>query len=440
MYSILVLGAGRSTTSLINYLKSNASIFNWWINVADIDFQLAKEKIADSTCAKAFALDIYNDEARRELIRANDLVISMLPPDLHILVARDCIEFSRHLFTASYLTSDIVDLQSAATEKGILFLNEMGLDPGIDHMSAMVMKKRIEDQAGQIYSFCSFTGGLISPECDTNPWHYKITWNPMNVVLAGRQTAVFREDGQLRYLPYQLLFENCRRISVLDGEEYEMYPNRDSLKYQDLYELGDVETLIRGTLRHIGFCYGWAALVRLGLTDDKLIIPAGIFKTYRALFNAFLPKGDIPLEQKINGILKMDDQLVTQQLIWLFDETPLSNVQTTMADHLRILLIQKWNLRPSDKDLVVMHHQFEYKKDEKKFRDSSTLHYQGVSSVATAMTHLVGLPLAISAKLLLTNQIKTRGVQIPVIREIYEPVLQELDALGVRFMEKTVEI
>lgn len=436
MNSILVLGAGRSATSLIEYLISKSSKFDWYVTVADLNEQLAKEKTAGCDRAEGILMDILDERERSKLIGSHRVVISMLPPHLHLLVAQDCLKYGSHLLTASYLPDEIKQMDSAVTSRNLLFLNEMGLDPGLDHMSAMLLKNKIEDEGGQIFTFCSYTGGLISPESDTNPWHYKITWNPRNVVLAGQDTAVYREHGEIRFLPYQQLFHNCREVETIGGNRYEMYPNRNSLKYCEMYGLENVKTLIRGTLRHPGFCAGWSALVRLGLTDDKTIIESGSLASYRSLLAAFLPIGNAPIKDKISQRLGFFNEAVIHQILWLFDDNAFLPGNKSVAEHLQDLVVRKWKLEPLDRDLVVMHHHFEYEKQGRKYSLMASLTQRGASSSDTAMTRLVGLPMAVSAELLLTGKWSLHGVRIPVHPEIYKPVLIRLKDLGVHFNEQ----
>ncbi|MCB0686870.1 MAG: saccharopine dehydrogenase NADP-binding domain-containing protein [Saprospiraceae bacterium] len=436
MKSILILGAGRSATTLIDYLIAHSKVFDWHVRVADIDLELAKRKIRDSKSATAIALNINNERQRQDLIAQSDVVVSMLPPHMHLIIAQDCLRFGCHLLTASYLSKEMEELHQMAKSRNLLFLNEMGLDPGIDHMSAMAIKARILEMGGQISSFQSYTGGLIDRASDSNPWHYKISWNPRNVVLAGRDTASFREEGKVKFLSYHQLFEQFTVIEILGGEKFEMYPNRDSLKYLDTYGLQDAETLIRGTLRHMGFCKGWSVLVKLGLTDPYLTIKPGTFGTYAELLSAFLPKTEENMSEHTRICLGINDPVVCNQLEWLFDNTPLPPQEATAADLLQMLLVEKWNLHPDDLDLVVMHHEFEYSVGPASFRLRSTLRQKGRSSIDTAMTKLVGLPLAIATKLLLNNVLTVRGVQIPVLPAIFQPVLDELELEGVKFEEE----
>ncbi len=436
MKSILIIGAGRSATSLIAYLLDQAGKYNWQVVVADQNFNLAREKVGGHPKGSAITLDINNLIQRRKLIHDADIVISMLPPELHDLVAHECLDLNSHLLTASYLSPEMVKMHKKAEDRGLLFLVEMGLDPGIDHMSAMEMINDIKDSQGEIVSFKSFTGGLISKENDDNPWHYKITWNPRNVVLAGRQTARYRQDGLIKYLPYQQLFQNAGIVRINDHGQFEMYPNRDSLTYDTVYGLQNIPTIIRGTLRHPGFCEGWAAMVRLGLTDNDLMIEKGAFTNYRELLHAFLPGGEENIDQKIKTRIGNCSNQVIEQITWLFDTTPVPVKDASMATLLEDLIVEKWSLKAEDKDMVVMHHEVEYRQDQINWRRSASMIKHGSDRLKTAMTDLVGLPLGICTKLLLNGELQVRGVQLPLLREIYQPVLKELSELGILFRDK----
>jgi saccharopine dehydrogenase-like NADP-dependent oxidoreductase len=437
MKSIVILGAGRSATSLIDYLLKRAEKHDWHIVVADMDLDLVRQKTGDHPRSRAVQIDSRDPEKRRKLLKDARVVISMLPPDLHDVVALDCLAYQCHLLTASYLSAAMTGLGEEAKKRDLLFLTEMGLDPGIDHMSAMSMIREIRQEGGQILSFVSCTGGLISPESDDNPWHYKITWNPRNVILAGQRTARFRVDGMIKYLPYQQLFRNFQLIRVSDYGQFEMYPNRDSLPYASIYGLAATPTIIRGTLRHDGFCMGWDALVHLGLTDDQLIIEAGSFATYRDLLLAFLPYGTMSLDRKLRQRIGEVSPEVLHQLKWLLDDTAVPHKTASMAELLQELIVNKWALREDDRDMVVMHHEVTYRLDQKHMRRTSSMVHYGTNRMKTAMTDLVGLPLGIGTRLLLTGEIKLRGVYLPVAEAIYEPVLQELSGLGVGFREQT---
>jgi saccharopine dehydrogenase-like NADP-dependent oxidoreductase len=439
MKKILVIGAGRSSANLIKYLTDHAKSENWQIRVGDIDIAFAQQKIGNSKRASAFQLNASDNEQRRKEIESADLVISMLPAAMHMLVARDCLDFRKNVITPSYIPDEMWELDGEAREKDVIILNEMGVDPGIDHMSAMKIIHHIHGEGGVIQSFESFTGGLIAPEFDNNPWCYKITWNPRNVVLAGQGgTARYRQDNTLKYIPYHKLFERLTPVTMDGYGQFEGYANRDSLKYTKLYDLEGIPTLFRGTLRRRGFCSAWNALVQLGLTDDSFQIEQPDRMTWRELTASFLGAAeDSRLENSLKEYLSINDEVLTK-LTWLgiFEEKSLGISTGSPALALQKLIEEKWKLGAEDKDMIVMWHRFYYTIDNKTYQLESSLITKGDDPIHTAMSKTVGLPIAIAAKLILNGQMKLRGVQLPVIQEIYQPVLKELESFGITFHEK----
>ena len=254
MKNILIIGAGRSASALIGYVLKNAEKFDWDVTIADSNIELARKKVNGHPHGKAVQLDVMMDQQRKDLISKVDLVVSLLPAFLHIKVAHDCIAYDKHLITASYVSKEMYQLGEEARRKNLIFMGEMGLDPGIDHMSAMQQIDSIKEKGGKITAFRSYTGGLISPESDDNPWRYKFTWNPRNVVLAGQGTAQFLKENKYNYLPYSRLFESFEVVDIKGMGPYEMYPNRDSLLYRDVYGLDNIPNILRGTLRNVGYC------------------------------------------------------------------------------------------------------------------------------------------------------------------------------------------
>ncbi len=441
MKKILIAGAGRSATAAIQYLLRVAEGKGWRVFVADADIALAKHKIGQSPAGHAVEMDVTNARARQKLIRQVDVVVSLLPPHLHLLIAKDCLQLSKHLVTASYVSTEMYALSEEVRLANLTFMNEIGLDPGIDHMSAVKAIHRIKAQGGRLTAFRSYTGGLVAPECANNPWKYKFTWNPRNVVLAGKGTAQFLEAGQYRYVPYHRLFKNTRTIAVKPLGDFEVYPNRDSLLYRKAYGLQDIPNLFRGTIRYPGFCESWHALVVLGLTDDSYPIVEANRITWRQLMDAYvssMTKGQTT-EEKVAHVLHTSiDSPVMDKLHWLglFDDRPLSMDVATPARILEQLLLEKWKLAPEDKDMVVMQHEFEYVLDGHHWQEKSTLVMKGHNAEDTAMTRLVGLPLAIFTRLLLEGKIEEKGVQIPIQPSVYLPVLEELATYGVKFEEE----
>lgn len=440
MQNLLIIGAGRSATALINYILEQARQHNFFITVADADISLAQQKVGNSPNSRAIWLDASKPNDRKDVISRHDVVVSLLPPQMHLEVAQDCISLGKHMVTASYVSKQVFRLGDEARQRALVFMNELGLDPGIDHMSAMQRIHRIQAKGGKITAFYSYTGGLVAPESDDNPWHYKFSWNPRNVVLAGQGTAQFLEDGKLKYIPYRRLFRQYRLVNIPNLGEWEVYANRDSLLYRDAYGLQDIKTLFRGTIRHRGFCDAWNALVRIGLTDATFPIVDSDKLTYHDLMEAFLGISQYTgsVKDRIAKIIDVDpDGDIMQKLEWLglFSKRRIKVKNATPALILEHLLLEKWALQPTDKDMVIMQHVFEYEINRRKHKLTSTLTMKGSNGMETAMSRLVGLPLGIFVKLLLLGKISTTGVSIPTMPEVYEPVMQELEQFGVAFME-----
>lgn len=440
MTSILIIGAGRSTPSLIHYLLQHASVLDLHITVADMNLQLAQEKVQQHPRAHAIAFDINNQAQLFERIQQHDFIISMLPAHMHLPIAQACVHYRKHLATASYVSKEMQALHAEAEQKGILLLNECGLDPGIDHASAMQVIDAIKAKGGKITTFKSYCGGLVAPESNDNPWGYKFSWNPRNVVLAGQSTAQYLLDGQLTFIPYNRLFLQTETIQTDTHGAFDAYANRDSLSYQNSYGLLQVKTLLRGTLRQKGYCKAWHVLVKLGLTDDTFVIKQANKLTYSQLVQSFLPIKSGTVKDNLKTWLgPFWDTEIEQQLDYLelFTSKPILKTEGTPAQLLQALLEEKWLLKTDDKDMIVMQHQFEYTLHEQTKRLSSSLVVIGNDAEHTAMAKTVGLPLAIAVKLVLQKKFTRTGVQIPVTPDIYEPLLTELDSLGIRFTEKT---
>ncbi len=443
MKNILVVGAGRSSKSLIDYLLAVSEETGWMVMVADAQIELAEAKISGHSNGLAVWLDVEKPNDRKDLIKKADIVVSLLPPHLHTLVARDCIVLRKHLVTASYVSAEFEKLDDPAKERSLVLMGEMGLDPGIDHMSAMQKITEIKEMGGTLSHFRSYTGGLVAPESDTNPWHYKFTWSPRNVVLAGKGTAQYLVDGKLKYIPYHQLFKSAREVSITGLGTYEMYPNRDSLTYRSHYGLQDIPNILRGTLRHCGYAQAWDALINLGLTDDTFPIKGSKQMRYRELVEAFVPQGYGSLRDRVAKHLRIpSDSEVMDKIAWLglLGGRKIGLDQASPADILEHLLLEKWRLQPEDKDMVIMQHEYEYELDGQRRLLTSTLVQKGQDAAHTAMTRLVGLPLGICTKLILDGTIRTPGVRIPVSEEVYNPVLAELEKLGVYFVESEQEL
>ena len=442
MKKILVIGAGRSAVTLIKYLLDNAKSNNWMVIVADYSEELAKSAVVEHEQGKAIFFDVNNAEQREEEIKNTDIVISMLPASMHIVVAQDCVRLKKNLVTASYVSAEIADLDEAAKQAGVLLLNEIGLDPGIDHMSAMQVIDEIKAKGGVLTSFKSFCGGLVHPDYDNNPWNYKFTWNPRNVVLAGQGTAQYIENGEYKYIPYTKLFERIDKMSILDAGEFEGYANRDSLSYRKAYGLEDIPTLFRGTLRRSGYSAAWNIFVQLGMTDDTYKIENSENISNRDFLNMFLPfDAELTLEQKLCNEFKVDtDSSIFKKISWLgmFENTKVGLKDASPAMLLQTILEEKWALAAEDKDMIVMQHQFEYTQDGAEQKLNSSLVVFGDDPRYTAMAKTVGLPAAIATKLILNAEISATGVQIPTTKDIYVPVLEELATYGINFVEELI--
>ena len=439
---ILVIGAGRSAVTLIKYLLDNSLENNWHVRVADFSEELAKKAVIDNSNGSAIFFNVFDDNQRVFEISNSDIIISMLPAKMHIIVAKDCVRLKKDLVTASYVSNDIANLDKAAISNGVLLLNEIGVDPGIDHMSAMAVIDKIKEKGGKLESFKSFCGGLIHPDYDNNPWNYKFTWNPRNVVLAGQGTAIYVEEGSYKYLPYNKLFERTDIINVLDAGVFEGYANRDSLSYRDAYGLESIPTLYRGTLRREGYAAAWNIFVQLGLTDDTFRLVNSDSISNRDFLDMFLPynKG-FSVEEKICQQFNLtSDSVIFKKIAWLdmFSNNILGIENATPAEFLQAILEKKWNLGIEDKDMLVMQHQFVFTLDGQTKQLNSSLLVYGEGPRYTAMAKTVGLPVAIATKLILNGQIKSKGVRIPTTKDIYLPVLKELSENGIDFIEELV--
>ena len=501
MKKILLFGAGKSATVLIDYLLSQSEKENWFITVVDADIKLVQSKVGNSPYGKADSFDINDEAERKKYIGESDIVISLLPPALHTIAAKTCIELNKNLLTASYIDNEIRNLQSEIENRKLLFLCEMGLDPGIDHMSAMKLIDKIRNDGGKVTSFKSHCGGLVAPESDDNPWHYKISWNPRNILLAGKSGAHYRQEGKEINLTYEELFAPDRMVEIPELGYLSWYPNRDSLSYTPLYGLEDANTFVRTTLRHRDFMYGWKNVIELKLTDETAAyetngkVLSDFFKEHMAkngfgewvsqklterfqqtkellenlmqmveaedkaqeegeeLEKEFMmvnEKGDLQdmdldeIKTNASALVahKMHEaNLTLKQLFFLGmddDETKIDKGFCSAADVMQLALEKKLALKPEDKDMIVMLHEIESEIRSQKSGVRSSLIVKGEDSLRTAMAKTVGLPLGIAAKLILNGTIKLTGLHIPTNKEIYEPVLKELEEHGIKFHEEII--
>lgn len=444
MRKILIIGSGKSSSYLIKYLLSKSEKENLFIIIADKHVAKIKILLNNHSNSKAIKLDVFNDNSREKEILAADIVISMLPARFHLMVAKDCIKHRKNMLTASYISDEMLALNNSAIEKDIIIMNEIGLDPGIDHMSAMKVIDHIKEKKGKITLFESYTGGLITPESDNNLWNYKFTWNPRNVVLAGQGgPAKFIQQGYNKYIPYNKLFKRTQNLEVKNYGSFEGYANRDSLKYKEIYGLKDVKTLCRGTIRKVGFSESWDVFVQLGMTDDSYIIENSKNMAFKDFVDLFLPhNAKEKVELKLQKLLNISEKdLIWSKLLELdifSSQKTITIDKATPAQILEFILCKSWTLEPDDKDMIVMTHKFVYELNNKKYQIDSNMVCIGEDQTYTAMAKTVGLPLAIATLAILNSKITAKGVQLPVKKDIYNPILKELIDYGIEFNEHEI--
>lgn len=437
---ILLFGAGRSSIYFIEYILEQCKVNNWKLSIADFQFDQLPEHVAENPRLLLVNLDISKEKDRQKLISSHDFVVSMLPARFHIIIAKDCVKFSKSFANASYVTDELKALEPEILSKGLLFAGELGLDPGLDHMSAMEMINDLKNKGATIHSFTSFTGGLVAPESDTNPWHYKISWNPRNIILAGTGMAEYKSGGQILCVPYHQLFRKLLPLHFEKLGEFEGYPNRDSLQYEQLYGLDGIESLQRGTIRYKGFCEAWNILVQLGFTSEDCEMDVKGM-TIKDFAKCFVPEGIANLSvdslENLTGIKFSAEALAKLKWIEFDSEELITGKKMTPAQVLEQILVKRWVLMPGDKDMVIMQHEFKYKLDGENYILTSTLTDIGQDDHYTSMAKLVGLPLGIYVKNYLLGKIKGKGFKIPVEPFMYEVILKELNEKGIRFKNVT---
>ena len=443
MKNILIIGAGKSSSYVIKYLLEKSNEEKLHLTIGDISIENATKLINNHKNAKAIIFDVFDKNQRENAIKNATIVVSMLPARFHIEVAKDCLKYGKNLVTASYVSPAMKALDKQVKAKELVFMNEIGVDPGLDHMSAMQVIDKIRNKGGKMLLFESFTGGLVAPESDTNLWNYKFTWNPRNVVLAGQgSAAMFIQEGTYKYIPYHKLFRRTEFLKI-NNQKFEAYANRDSLKYRETYGLKNIPTMYRGTIRRVGFSRAWYICVQLGMTDDSYSIENSENMSYRDFVNLFLaysPSDSVEL--KLRSYLKIDqDDVMWEKLLELDLFNPNKKIgikNATPAKILQKILEDSWTLQENDKDMIVMQHLFGYEKEGKKEQIESSLIVFGENQNYTAMSKTVGLPLAIATLKILNGEITKPGVQIPIAKEVYEPILKELKNHGIEFIEKKV--
>jgi saccharopine dehydrogenase-like NADP-dependent oxidoreductase len=445
MKQVLVLGAGRSAPFLVHRLLEMAAESDWFVTVGDLDPTAASVLVAGHPRGAAIRFDV-NDAAMRDArISQADVVINMLAPAFQHLVAWDCLSHGTHMLSVSYRDEAVRALDADAQRRGILILSELGLDPGIDHMSAMSLLDRIRDEGGRVRAFRSYGSGVPAPGQEVNPLGYWVTWNPRNVVMSGAQGAQYREDGRIRLVPHHRLFRQTWPVEVEGVGTMIAYPNRDSVSYGAVFGLDGAETILRATMRWPGWCETWDAVVRLGLPNESLRIPGLCDRSAAEVVGMFLPgngrasSGDvIDAEARVAALLGLPaDGQVMENLRWLglFSDTPLACEGGTPAEMMIHLLRSRLSIPPGGRDMVVLLHQLDVVgTDGREERVTSTLVAEGDAGF-TAMARTVGLPTALATNLLLNGELTLTGSLIPTHPAVYRPVLEALESEGLAFSE-----
>ncbi len=437
MKRVLVLGAGLVSGPLVRYLLN---VEGFRVTVASRTVEKAQRLIGGASNGAALPLDVADEGALEALIADHDLSISLLPYVHHPLVARLCVEHRTQMVTTSYVKDEMRSLDGAAREAGVILLNEIGVDPGIDHMSAMRVIDRIAETGGRLVSFTSNTGGLPAPDANDNPFGYKFSWAPRGVILAGKNPARYLADGKTVEVPGPELFAHHWPCEVKGFGELEVYPNRDSLPYIDAYGIPTVRSMFRGTLRYPGWCDTLKAIVDLGLLDESERDDLGGL-TFARLTARLIGSDGADLKADLARHLGIPvDGKPIRDLEWLglLSDEPLPEGANAYLDVVAQRMLSKMQYAPGERDMLVMQHEFLIEQPDRKERITSTMVDYGIPNGDSSMSRLVGLPAAIAARLILRGKIALPGVRTPVIPEIYEPVLAELATLGVSFRE-TVE-
>lgn len=442
MKKILVLGAGQSAPFLIHRLLGLAETRDWKIIVGDLDVELAARRIDGHPKGEAVHFDVTQEEMRDQAISDSDAVINMLSPRFLDLIAGECVHYGKPMFSVSYRTQGIREMSADAERKGILLLCELGLDPGIDHMSAMSLIERKRAEGGRILSFCSYGSGVPAPESIDNPFGYAVTWNPRNVVMAAETGAQYMEAGKIKCVAWQHVFHHTWLLDVPGVGKMEAYPNRDSLSYMQSFGIEDVHTMIRGTLRHPGWSETWSCLVKLGLPNEHLRIPRLQERTYREVVEMFLPLNIDAAHDFGRRVARTVDISPTGRIMdnlrWLglLSDEKVECEGDTAAAMLTSLIQRKLPLHDDKRDMVVLLHRVEVGYDDRPDEHViSSMVHKGEAGGFTAMSKTVGLPVVIATRMYLDGELDLTGAHIPLHPSIYEPQLRELADEGVRFEE-----
>ncbi len=436
---ILVLGAGMVARPLVRYLLKH----DFMLTVASRTVSKAESMLEGHQNGKAVSWLVDETDRLDKMIEEHDIVVSLLPYAYHVMVAEIAIKHKKHMVTTSYVKPEMKALDKKAKDKDVLILNEIGVDPGIDHMSAMRIIHSIQNKGGKVEVFHSFTGALPAPEAADNPFKYKFSWSPKGVVLAAKNDGRYLKNGEEIYIPTEELFAYPREIEILkDGiNKLEVYPNRDSIPYKELYGIPDVSGIFRGTLRYSGWCHLWHNIKKLNILNENKLDLKG--KVYADLI-AMVTKTNGKREDVAAFLSLSNDDPAIEKLDWLglFSNKPIPNTIDNALDAFVNLLLEKLSYKPEERDMIVMKHEFVASYNSKKERITSLMLYYGYvnSKKDSAVALTVALPAAIAVRLIHEGKITRRGVWIPVVEDIYNPVMDELENVGVKFLEHKEEI
>ncbi len=433
MKHVLCLGAGLVARPYVQYLCNHG----YHVTVASRTKSKAERLIEGCKNAEAVAFNIAtDDELLDELTSHADLVCSLLPYTFHVKAAKVAIKHKKHFCTTSYISDEMQSLDQTAKDAGVLLLNECGVDPGIDHMSAMKIIDTVHNNGGRVVSFTSFTGGLPAPDANNNPFGYKLSWSPRGVLLAGRNDAHFLRDGVEVKIPGADLFDNYEIMEIPGMGKFEGYPNRDSMSYIEIYGIPETKTMLRGTLRNIGWCSTLKKIADLGLLDITEHNLSGM--SYSDMMKKLISSDSDDSKSAVAKFLNLStDDPIIARLEWLglFSDLKIPTGITTYLDALCHLFEEKLQYAPGERDMIVMHHEFIVEYHDKREKITSTLIDYGIPNGDSSMSRTVALPVAIASRMILENKINLTGVHRPVLKAIYDPILKELESQNIRFDE-----
>ncbi len=444
MNKIVLLGTGKSSRHLLRFLYENIDFWNAEFVVCDLNLEEIKSRYAAKSNFILQEVNANDLASIESIIQGATITISMFPAFMHPEIAKICLKCKSHLITPSFLSEEMKSMHQDVLNADLIFLNELGFDPGIDHLVTLDTFKKWEEKGAQLISYKSYAGGLVADSSDNNPWNYKFSWNPRNVVLAAQGgTSKFLENGSVKYIPPYSVFERAETIVLPNGFSFDAYANRDSVQYKSLYQWNDVQTLFRGTLRRLNFCKGWDLIIKLGLVDDSFQMDLNENESLFSFYSRFYPFQTTETAKddfiRFLGNEANADLIKKIEFLGFFDQdTKVPVSKGSPAFIFQKILEEKWALEESDTDFVVMAHFFEFLIENKKVRLISYFTKEGQDNYFTAMSELVGMPIAFATQLIIEGQMKQRGVLLPFTKEIYQPILTKLEEQGIHFIEEEI--